>query len=294
MSSFRFPTSKNALLPAVAMVLMATSALAGPTPAQKCGASKNGVLGNYMKCVHAAFAKSAAGGPFDAYKCSENLQTKWNLAETKGAGACPDTATFPELETFLSQHPYFVATMLTGTTGIPDCGDGVINQVGEQCDGGAFGVTTCETLGYGGGVLACDDNCRFDAANCSSCPNGTVEVGEECWLLSDSDQSCTAACAARGMTCQEATVVAFGSGGTDGDCAAAMNLLAPFGAPWTASTYDLSGCGTPAANSIGCVLQRGFSLVKRVVHSVPTTCGADNGGPGCFLGAGPERACACK
>jgi len=115
-----------------------------------------------------------------------------------------------------------------------------------------------------------------------------------CWMLSASDGSCTEACTSQGLTCDETAVQSVGSSGTNSDCSDIIDLLAPSGAPYTAEEYSQVGCGLPESNSIGCVLQPFFALVKRVVHSIPTTCSAGNDGPLCFLGGQPQRACPCS
>lgn len=48
---------------------------------------------------------------------------------------------------------------------IPYCGNGVLER-GEQCDGDII-PTSCQGLGYSGGLLSCD-NCRFDTSGCSA------------------------------------------------------------------------------------------------------------------------------
>ncbi|MBU1535255.1 hypothetical protein KKF84_08030, partial [Myxococcota bacterium] len=67
---------------------------------------------------------------------------------------------------------------------IDTCGDGVID-VGEECDGANLGSSSCNTLGYHGGILACDENCRYNITECEAsgqCGDGTIqtEYGEEC------------------------------------------------------------------------------------------------------------------
>ncbi len=39
----------------------------------------------------------------------------------------------------------------------------------EQCDGKNLGGTTCESLGYAGGVISCGADCRLDTSGCSGC-----------------------------------------------------------------------------------------------------------------------------
>jgi hypothetical protein len=52
--------------------------------------------------------------------------------------------------------------------GVPFCGDGVINRPDEECDRSDLGGRTCESLGLGGGTLACASNCRLQTAGCAS------------------------------------------------------------------------------------------------------------------------------
>jgi hypothetical protein len=67
-----------------------------------------------------------------------------------------------------------------GTT----CGDGVKNGL-DQCDGADLGGSTCASLGYTLGVLACDASCGLDTSDCSGtpappCGNGVREGVESC------------------------------------------------------------------------------------------------------------------
>ena len=53
---------------------------------------------------------------------------------------------------------------------VPFCGDGLLNQPGEACDGGMLGGQTCEGLGLGPGTLACSAQCTFDTSGCTAAP----------------------------------------------------------------------------------------------------------------------------
>ena len=51
------------------------------------------------------------------------------------------------------------------------CGDGIA-QADEQCDGMDLTQQSCETLGYSGGDLGCNQTtCRFDTSSCNAGPN---------------------------------------------------------------------------------------------------------------------------
>lgn len=94
----------------------------------------------------------------------------------------------------------------------PICGDGVINQPGEVCDGGDLGGTTCEDVGFLGGVLGCNPDCTFDASACEGvafCGDGEINRPEE---------QCDGADLG-GQSCQE-----LGLGGGQLSCTSACTL----------------------------------------------------------------------
>jgi hypothetical protein len=62
------------------------------------------------------------------------------------------------------------------------CGNGTIDP-GEDCDYTNLGGETCESLGFGGGVLACSESCTFDTSGCTPlpfCGDSTIDPGEDC------------------------------------------------------------------------------------------------------------------
>ena len=64
----------------------------------------------------------------------------------------------------------------------PTCGDGVINQSSESCDGGDLGGATCKDVGFLGGTLGCNPDCTFDASACEGvpfCGDGEINRAEE-------------------------------------------------------------------------------------------------------------------
>lgn len=68
------------------------------------------------------------------------------------------------------------------TTAAPNvCGDGMVGG-DEECDGDDWAGSTCESLGYVPGRLACSESCTFDASGCVPAgmvliPGGPFEMG---------------------------------------------------------------------------------------------------------------------
>jgi MYXO-CTERM domain-containing protein len=56
------------------------------------------------------------------------------------------------------------------------CGDGVVLNPPEECDGDDLAGTTCEDLGWGPGTLTCNSLCRFNESQCEGWepPNGAT------------------------------------------------------------------------------------------------------------------------
>jgi hypothetical protein len=50
------------------------------------------------------------------------------------------------------------------------CGDGVVNQPGETCDGLDLRGATCESFGFGGGLLTCSSSCTYSTSACTPAP----------------------------------------------------------------------------------------------------------------------------
>jgi len=61
------------------------------------------------------------------------------------------------------------------------CGNNQLDS-GEDCDGAQLGTSTCQSLGYDTGSLACDSGCAFDTSSCTmfSCGDGQVTGIEDC------------------------------------------------------------------------------------------------------------------
>lgn len=74
----------------------------------------------------------------------------------------------------------------------PVCGNDKLEE-GEQCDGPELGDTTCQDLGFDGGLLACGPDCTWDTADCDSngqCGNGVIEGTEACDATNLGGESC--------------------------------------------------------------------------------------------------------
>src|SRR5439155_17470171 len=66
-----------------------------------------------------------------------------------------------------------------GDCQLPGCGDGVIEGF-EDCEKGVALSTTCEALGYYGGVLKCNAmTCRFDYTQCGGRCGDGIKNGPE-------------------------------------------------------------------------------------------------------------------
>lgn len=62
------------------------------------------------------------------------------------------------------------------TTCVPICGDDLLVPT-EPCDGDLLGSADCISLGFDGGVLACEA-CAFDTSACTMCGDGVCDPGE--------------------------------------------------------------------------------------------------------------------
>ncbi len=71
----------------------------------------------------------------------------------------------------------------------PICGDGLI--VGdEDCEGADLGGMTCGALGFSGGVLACDGQCRFTTGGCNRWLALDAGEGHTCAVAEDHSLWC--------------------------------------------------------------------------------------------------------
>ena len=79
-------------------------------------------------------------------------------------------------------------------TAAPSCGDGLINQPGEACDGLDLGGLNCADSGFSGGTLRCKPDCSLDASQCTGAPfcgDGLINrPEEECDKLALGGRTC--------------------------------------------------------------------------------------------------------
>ena len=106
------------------------------------------------------------------------------------------------------------------------CGDGEVQDL-ETCDGSVPDGTTCESLGFESGSLACAENClEFDTSGCNSdeeCePKTCDDLGAECGSLDDGCGGTLDCGGCNGeLTC--------GGGGTANVCGASCRAGCPEG-----------------------------------------------------------------
>jgi hypothetical protein len=75
----------------------------------------------------------------------------------------------------------------------PTCGNGSV-EAPESCDGVQLQGASCQILGFDAGVLACNNNCTFDASQCtgqSQCGDNILNAGEECDGANVGGQTCS-------------------------------------------------------------------------------------------------------
>ena len=151
--------------------IVTASAAAAITPEERCEADKHKIAGRYAFCrQRVEFKAIKSGASPDFSKCDLKLIKKWSKAEEKAINAgttCMDGVSDTDIQSFVTAHADAITAALGGGN-LPECGDGSVNVVGEQCDGADLGGESCTTLGFDGGALACDGSCGFDTSGCDS------------------------------------------------------------------------------------------------------------------------------
>src|SRR4051812_10548128 len=230
-------TISRTLTAACVILLTAGATLSAPSVPDKCKASKDKVVAAYYACRIKADATAAAkGGTADYSKCTDKFTAKWNAAETAGTDMCPDhVGAAADMDSYIANQSSSAAAIVAGTQSIPtpptppSCGDGSVNDVGENCDGSDLDGHTCASLGLYGGSLACTGSCEFDVSGCTTCPGSSVNYAGVCWVLGAMTGDCTSACAAVGLAYDTATKSVAGSDGTDASCTGLLDLLGATG-----------------------------------------------------------------
>jgi hypothetical protein len=136
-----------------------TTGCSGPQPPGTCGDNK------VDKPNAGAFYEECDGTALDGKQCTDfPAYSGGNLACTSGC-------------------EFDFAGCIISTP--KECGDGVRNQLSEDCDGIDLHWETCLDFGCNGGILGCDSNCEFVIDQCTDCGaqfcgNGAKDGFEEC------------------------------------------------------------------------------------------------------------------
>lgn len=184
----------------------------------------------------------------DAYEQCDGPALAGQSCATLGLGtgslACTDACSFD----------------VAGCSIPPRCGDGVVDQASETCDGADLGaITSCTEMGFAGGSLACTADCgTYDTNGCNACGNGVVDgSGEEC----DGDDLGHQTCDLRGfpggtLSCRADCTI------DDGRCTRDCQTqpCEPDGDPCTVDRCSESGCIHEAIAD--CQIMRGYLVVK--------------------------------
>ena len=160
----------------------------GPSPEDKCEASKNQEAGKYAACLLKAEKGLVLGG--DAAKhtkavarCDDRFLSKWTRAEAKAAKAgtaCPSTGDDTAVMSGIGAGAACVSAAISGGGGTClTCGNGIVDT-GEDCDLGTALASDCSTETSDVapfGELRCGAGCVYDTPGCVGCAPGGVLVG---------------------------------------------------------------------------------------------------------------------
>lgn len=169
---------------ATACLIAAATAHAGPTPVQKCQATKNKTAGQYAACRQNAEAKLTTSGDAVKYaaaltKCGTKFATAWLKAIAKAAkvnASClDDPLTATDFQTVLNQSTDNIATALAGT-GLSNCTTDL-----ATCNGSLGTCTTnletCQAIPPGQRLQTGQTTC-YSAAGGAVARPGTGQDGE--------------------------------------------------------------------------------------------------------------------
>lgn len=207
-----------------ALGLLATAALAAPTPQEKCQAAKNSAAGKYAACRQAAEKTRVSTGDETKYgdsiaKCETKFADAWQKAIDKAVldgATCPDAPlAATDFKSVIDSHSGNVGTALGGggLTMPTTCGNGTL-EAGEDCDF-TTPLPSCSAATEGAqafGEVMCGAGCTANTSACTGCTGRTV-LGA-CWFVGSVGQSCSGACSARGLAYDSAT----GTGASHDNC----------------------------------------------------------------------------
>jgi hypothetical protein len=209
-----------------ALGLMATAALAAPTPEQKCQAAKNSAAGKYSACRQAAEKGRVSTGDATKYgdaiaKCETKFADAWQKAidsATQAGAICPDAPLAAgDFKSVIDSNSENVATGLGGggLTVPSTCGNGTV-EAGEDCDF-TTALATCSAATAGAqpfGQVRCGAGCASNTSACQACSAiGGRDVGGACWFIGAYGGSCSGACSSRGLAYDPATANGAGYDG---------------------------------------------------------------------------------
>ena len=122
---------------------------------------------------------------FDTSRCesicnSDGIKDLWETCDREDLGDATCES--------LGYHAGTLTCTSACTYGLEDCaregrcGDGELNPAYEECEPGNAMVTSCESLGYHAGTLACGADCFLDMSGCEGrCGDGVLQSAyEEC------------------------------------------------------------------------------------------------------------------
>ncbi len=169
-----------------------------------------------------------------------------STASTAQSGATTSTASGSTGATMTTSGGMTTTTTTTTTTsGGPTCGNGVVDQPDEECDGADLQGHTCSDLMFSNPAgVACGPECKLDFEGCqATCGDTAIEPTEDCddGNTIDTD-TCSAKCHAQG------------------DCQSPIQIALPLG------TVDVIGktSGASLVQSTTCQDSTGPELVFRV------------------------------
>jgi len=161
MIAVRLSSGARGVIAAALVLAVPFAALAAPTAADKCEASKNKTAGAYYSCREKAEATGITKGlPADYSKCTAKFDDKWDGAEATGAGACPDAVLTAPMNSYIAAQAAEAASVVAGAP-IPDCAGDLATCDGDlaTCEAQPLGQVheTGQTICYNtaGSVIAC-------------------------------------------------------------------------------------------------------------------------------------------